>query len=44
MKINYLSHKETLERNKEYLLRKQNELGLTDSQMIEWVKGKRDFN
>jgi len=32
-----------LERNMKYLLRKQKELGLTDKQMLEWVKGKRDF-
>ena len=36
--------KESLEkRNRDYLLRKQKELGLTDKQMLEWVKGKRDF-
>jgi len=34
---------EVLERNKAYLLRKQKELDLTDAQMLEWVKGKRDF-
>jgi len=32
-----------LERNKKYLLRKQKELGLTDSDMTDWIMGKRDF-
>jgi len=31
-------------RDMEYLKRKQKELKLTDSQMLEWVKGKRDFD
>jgi hypothetical protein len=33
---------ELLQRNKEYLLRKQNELQLSDSEMLDWVKGKRE--
>jgi hypothetical protein len=32
---------ELLLRNKEYLLRKQKELQLSDSEMLDWVKGKR---
>lgn len=39
-----MTNKELLERNKEYLLRKQDELGLSDKQMLEWVKGKRNFD
>lgn len=30
-------------RDMKYLLRKQEELGLSDSQMFEWVQGRRCF-
>jgi len=35
--------KDLLIRDMEYLLRKQNELKLTDDQMLEWVLGRRCF-
>lgn len=38
-----ICRRELVKRNIEYLKRKQKELGLTNSQMLEWVKGKRDF-